>query len=99
MKLFAFARLNNGKNGSYFVVVTERLSALIGPLHRNLRDVLVLMGLLFIVFLDLGHIFYHAQKKRIQMETASRALEIINRQLHCEINDYKCIERNLKGKP
>lgn len=96
MKLFAFAHLNDGKNGPYSVVVTERLSALTGPMSRNLRDLLVLMGLLLIVFLVLGYIFYRTQKKRIQTETTSRALEIINKQLHCEIEDYKCIERSLK---
>jgi len=95
MKLFAFAHFQ-GKNGLYSVVVTERISALTGPLHRNLRDVLVLLGLLFIVFLALGYIFYRIQKERIQTETTSRALEIINKQLHCEIEDYRCIERNLK---
>ncbi|PIP19644.1 MAG: hypothetical protein COX41_01770 [Candidatus Omnitrophica bacterium CG23_combo_of_CG06-09_8_20_14_all_41_10] len=96
MKLFSFAHLQ-GQNGLYSVVVTERLSSLIGPLHRNLRDVLVLVGLFFLIFLASGYIFYRNQKKRIQMETTSRALEIINKQLHCEIEDYRCIERSLKN--
>ncbi|MGA2774909.1 MAG: hypothetical protein ABSE81_02460 [Candidatus Omnitrophota bacterium] len=96
MKLFAFAHLQ-GQNGLYSVVVTERLSALTVPLHRNLRNLLVLIGLFFLVFLVFGYIFYRIQKKRIQMETTSRALEIINKQLHCEIEDYRCIEKNLKN--
>jgi len=96
MKLLAFAHLN-GENELYSVIVTERLSALTGPIHRNLRDILMLIGLFFIVFSIFGNIFYHIQKKRIQTETASRALEIINKQLHCEIDDYKCIEKSLKN--
>ena len=97
MKLFAFAHLNDGKNGPYSIIVTERLSALIGPLHRNLRDILVLMGLFFLVFSAFGYIFYRTQKKKFQMEVTSKALEIINKQLRCDIDDYKCIERTLKG--
>ncbi len=31
------------------------------------------------------------------METASRALEIINRQLYYEIDDYECAEKSLKN--
>jgi len=96
MKLFAFAHLQR-QNGLYSVVVTERLSALIGPLNRNLRDILVLIGLFFLVFLVFGYIFYRNQKKKIQMETTSRALEIINKQLHCEIDDYRCIKKSLKN--
>lgn len=96
-KLFAFSR-SQGKNGIYFVVVTERLDALTGPMHRNLRDILVLVGLFFIVLLAFGFVFYRIQGKRIQMETASRALEIINKQLHCEIDDYRCIEKKLKNR-
>ncbi|MDD5595110.1 MAG: hypothetical protein PHY94_02575, partial [Candidatus Omnitrophica bacterium] len=96
MKLFAFAHLH-GQNGIYSVVVTEKLSALTGPIHRNLRDILVLIGLFFLILLIFGYIFYHIQEKRIEMETASRALEIINKQLHCEIDDYRCIEKNLKN--
>lgn len=95
MKLFAFAHLNDGKNDPYSIIVTERLSALIVPLHRNLRDTLLLMGLFFIVFLTFGHILYRIQTKRIKAETTSRALEIIHRQLHCEIEDYRRIEKNL----
>jgi len=97
LKLFAFARLNDGKNGPYSVVVTERLSALIGPFHRNLRDVLVLMGLFFLVFFIFGYILYRIQTKIIQVETASKALEIVYRQLHCENEDYRRIERDLKN--
>jgi hypothetical protein len=96
MKLFAFANLQ-GQNGPYAIVVTESLSALTGPIHRNLRDILVLVGLFFLVFMILSYVFYHIQKKRIQLETSSRALEIINKQLHCEIDDYRCIERSLNN--
>lgn len=95
-KLFAFSHLQ-GQNGFYTVIVTERLSALTGPLHRNLRDVLVLIGIFFLVLLAFWLYFYHTQKKRIEMETACRALEIIHRQLHCEIEDYRRIEKNLKN--
>lgn len=96
LKLFAFDHLQ-GQNGLYSVVVTERLSALTGPIHRNLRDIMLLIGLFFLVFLVFGYIFYRIQKKRFQMEITSRTLEIINKQLHCEIDDYKCIEKSLKN--
>ena len=96
MKLFAFAHLQ-GQNGLYSIVITERLSALTGPMHRNLRDTLVLMGLFILLFFIFGYIFYRIQKKKIQAETTSRALEIINKQLHCEIDDYKCIKKSLKN--
>jgi len=57
----------------------------------------VLIGSFFLVFFAFGYIFYRIQKKRIQMETTSRTLEIINRQLHYEIDDYRCIEKSLKN--
>jgi len=97
MKLFASAHINDDKNGPYFVVVTERLSALTGPLHKNLRDTLILMGLFFLVLFVFWLYFYHTQKKRIEMETTSRALEIIRKQLHCEIDDYRRIEKSFKN--
>jgi hypothetical protein len=95
MKLFAFARLQ-GQNGLYSIVVTERLSALTGPIRRNLRDSLVLMGLFFLVFSIFGYIYYLTQKKKFQMEVSSKALEIINKQLHSHIDNYKRIEKDLK---
>ncbi len=96
MKLFAFAHLH-GQNGLYSIVVTERLSALTEPMRRNLRNISMLAILILLVFFIFGYIFYRIQKKKIQAETTSRALEIINRQLHCEINDYKCIKKSLKN--
>ncbi len=94
MKLFAFTHLK-GKTGIYSIVVTERLSALTGPLRRNLRDILVLVGLFFLISLIFIYIFYHGHQKRIKMEISAKALEIINRELHCTIDDYKCIEKKL----
>ena len=96
VKLFAFVHLQ-GQDGINSIVVTERLSALTGPLRRNLRDVLILIVLFFLVFLIFGYIYYRIQKKRIQAETTSRALEIIHKQLHCQIEDYRRIEKNLKN--
>ena len=96
IKLFAFVHFH-GQNGIDSIVVTERLSALTGPLQRNSRDILLLAGLFIFLILSFGYIFYCVQKKRIETETTSRALEIINRQLHCQIDDYRCIEKNLKS--
>jgi len=98
MKLFAFSRVHRPE-GFYSVVVTERLSALINPIHRNLRDIFVLFGLFFFLLLILGYLFYRNQKRKFQLEITSRALEIINKQLHCEIEDYRCIEKKLKNNP
>lgn len=95
LKLSAFSHFRAGGELNT-IVVTERLSALRGPLRRNLTYMLVLAGLFVIVFLSFGYIFHRIQKKRIQTETTARALEIINKQLHCEIADYKCIENNLR---
>jgi len=96
LKLFAFAHFQ-GQSGLYTVIVTERLKALTGPMHRNLRDTVAFMGLFFLVFCIFGYIYYRTQRKRLQMEVTTRALEIINRQLRCDIDDYKCIERSLKN--
>ncbi|MDD4899052.1 MAG: hypothetical protein PHT31_02105 [Candidatus Omnitrophica bacterium] len=96
MKLFAFSRAHR-PDGFYSVVVTESLAALVNPIHRNLRDIFVLIGLFFFLLLVLGYVFYRNQRHKFQLEITSRALEIINKQLHCEIEDYRCIERNLKN--
>jgi len=95
MRLFAFSRAQTDGR-IYYVIVTEGLSALTAPLHRNLRDILILVGLFFLVLSAFGYIFYRIQKKRLESETTSRALEIINKQLHCEINDYKYVEKSPK---
>jgi hypothetical protein len=95
LKLVAFAH-SRGQDGLYAVIVTETLSALTSSLHRNARDTLVLMGLFFLVLLAFGYMYYRTQKKRFEMEVASRALEIINKQLRCDINDYKCVEKSPK---
>lgn len=94
--LLAFSQVHS-HDILYSLVIAERLDALTKPMHRNLRDTLVLMGLFFLVLLAFGYIFYHLHKKRIQMEVTTRALEIINKQLHCEIEDYKIIEKRLKN--
>jgi len=56
MKLLAFAHLN-GENELYSVIVTERLSALTDPIHRNLRDMLMLIGL-FLLYFRYSAIFF-----------------------------------------
>jgi hypothetical protein len=81
----------------YYLVIAERLDALTKPMHKNVRDTFVLMGLFFLVFLTVTYVYYRLQKKRIEMEITTRSLEIINKQLHCEIDDYKCIEKRLKN--
>jgi len=96
LKLLAFARFQ-GQNGLYAVIVTERLSAFTRPLHRNLRDTLVFMGLFFLVFFTFVYSYYLSQKKKFQMEVESKALEIINKQLRCDIDGYKSIEKSLKN--
>jgi hypothetical protein len=93
-KLTAFAKLD-GKDGLYGVMVVEKMSALTKPLRRNLRDILILMGLFFSVFALFGYIFYRIRRKESRMEIKRKTLEIINRQLHCAIDDYKCIEKKL----
>jgi len=95
-KLFAFVHFQ-GRNGINSLVVTERLSALTRPLRRNLRDTLLFVALFVLILIASGYIFYRIQKKRFQEEVTNRALEIINKQLRCDLDDYKCIEKRLKG--
>lgn len=96
LKLFAFEHFRS-QDGLYTVIVTERLSALTGPMHRNLRDTLVLIGLFFVILFVFGYIYSHTQKTRFKMEVTSKTLEIINKQLRCDIDDYKCIEKGPKN--
>ncbi|MFA5275385.1 MAG: hypothetical protein WC417_00620 [Candidatus Omnitrophota bacterium] len=95
MTLFAFSRLIN-RGSLYSIVVGERLAALTTALHRHLKYTLLLVGLFFLVFFTLGCIFYYIQKRRINTEVTARALEIINKQLHCQIDDYKRLEKKLR---
>jgi hypothetical protein len=92
--LLAFSRIRS-HNTLYLLIIAERLDALTKPMHRNLLDTLVLMGLSLLLLSTFGTIFYRIQKKKIRMEVATIALEIINKQLHCEIEDYKSIEKKL----
>ena len=93
--LLAFSQLIN-KGKRYDVVVAESLAVFTVEMHRHLIYTILLVALSLIILSLSAFIFYRIQKKRLQMEVSARALEIINKQLHCQIDDYRQFEGSLK---
>jgi len=92
--IVAFTPVRIGVN-IWSIAVAMDYRTIAGPLHRNVRDNLVFVGFVFGVLGILLAILYRTWNKRVQLATSARALDIINRQLHLEIDERRKIERAL----
>ncbi|MCX6354379.1 MAG: cache domain-containing protein [Candidatus Aureabacteria bacterium] len=92
--IVAFTPVRIGVN-MWSIAVAMDCRMIAGPLHRNVRDNLVFVCFVFGILGILLGVMYRIRKKRVQLATSTRALDIINRQLHLEIDERRRIERAL----
>jgi uncharacterized membrane protein len=83
-------------NGYWSIAVGEEYSAIAGPVNRNAAESIMLVIFMFLVFIVSGFILYRSNKEKVKAEISSRAVEIINKQLHLEIDERKRVERLLE---
>lgn len=66
------------------------------PINKHLMENLLYAGFMFLVFLILGIAFYMSKRKGIELEITKITTDIINKQLHIEIEESKKLEKELK---
>lgn len=67
-----------------------------GPINRNLRDNLIFVGFIVLVFVIIARVLYGIHKKKDKLEIEKIALDIINRELHADIRERKRIEEEVQ---
>ncbi len=93
--LFAFVPIRFGSN-AWSIIVAADYGLIAGPVNKNAKDNLITVGFVFLVFVFAGIMLYRIQKKRAQLSISARALDIINKQLHLEIDERKRLEEELQ---
>ena len=78
------------------IAVAMDYGSIIRPINRNARDNLVFVVFILIVLLTAGIVFYRFEKKNTELSISKTCLDLINKQLHIEIEKRKEIEKNLK---
>ncbi len=79
------------------IAILKELHDVEGPIHKDLRNNFILLGFVLFILSLAGLALFQNQKKNFKLQVSMRALEIINRQLHLDIADYKMIEKKLYG--
>ncbi|MCX6340607.1 MAG: cache domain-containing protein [Candidatus Aureabacteria bacterium] len=92
--LIAFAPIRIGAN-VWSMAVAMDYGAISGPIHKNIRDNLLFVGFVFLIIGVLGAALHRVSRRRIELVTSTKALHIINRQLHLEIDERRKIEKAL----
>ena len=78
------------------IAVAMDYSSIIGPINRNARDNLV-SGIFVVIVLTIALvIFYRSEKKNTELSVSKTCVDLINKQLHLEIEERKKIENKLK---
>ncbi|MDD5246741.1 MAG: cache domain-containing protein [Candidatus Omnitrophica bacterium] len=78
------------------IAVAMDYDAISHPINRNMRDNIFFMLFVLMVFVFLGYIYFREQRRRSELSVSARALGIINKQLHLEIDERKRIQRSLQ---
>jgi len=77
------------------IAVAMDYSAIIGPINRNARDNLAFVAFILLVLMIAGAVFYRSEKKNTELSVSKTCLDLINKQLHLEIEKRKEIEKRL----
>ena len=80
---------------NWSIAVGMAYGSIIGPINRNARDNLVFVVFILIILLIAGIIFYRSEKRSAELSISKTCLDLINKQLHIEIEKRKEIEKNL----
>jgi len=90
--LLAFSSMRiNGKRCAIFVVM--EYGVISGIINKNAVDMLLFLIVTDIVLVLFGLIFYRMHQEKEKLAVSEEALNIINKQLHCEIDKRK----NMRG--
>lgn len=92
--LVAFTPIRIGAS-RWSIVIAMDYRSIAGPLRRNLRDNFLFVTLVIAVLGALGTVVYRARRKHAEFAVSTRALHIINRQLHLEIEERRRIASSL----
>jgi len=65
------------------------------PINKNTRDNFILAALLCLLFTFLGGYIYRGQQKKSELAITAASLNIINKQLHLELDERRRIEKEL----
>lgn len=79
------------------IAILREFSSVEGPINRNLRDNLIFVSFAILALFIWGLIFFRNQKRNYELKISEKALEIINKQMHLELSEYKRIARELQG--
>ncbi|MEI8349531.1 MAG: cache domain-containing protein [Candidatus Omnitrophota bacterium] len=89
--LIAFIPIHLGKE-VWSIAAFMPYQEIAGPIHRNVLDNILFVGLILLIFVIVGTVIYIMQQKKVKLEVETLALNIINRQLHSDISERKRIE-------
>jgi len=93
--LLAFCPVFIGSQ-AWSVAVGLDYDVVAGPIIRNTRYNLLFSGCIVALFLVFAFLLYRLQKKKSELSVSAAALNIINRELHLEIDERKKIEKELE---
>jgi sensor domain CHASE-containing protein len=94
--ILAYAPISIG-NDLWSIAVVKSYNTISDPIHKNAAENLILAAFVLLVFSFLSAAFYRAQNKKAKLEIQQAALNIINKELHLELDERKKLERMLKN--
>jgi len=77
------------------MIVVMDYNVIAAPINKNIRDNFFLAGLLCLLFTFLVGYIYRGQQKKAELAITAASLNIINKQLHLELDERRRIEKEL----
>jgi len=81
---------------NWSVKVTMDYAAIVDPINKNARDNLVFVCFVLIVLGAAGAVLYRIEKRNAELSISKTVTDLINKQLHLEIDKRREIEKKLK---
>lgn len=80
---------------TWLIAVFMAYDKIAGPINNNLKDNIVSVVFILIVFVIVGLVLYSIHKKRDKLEIEKITLDIINRELHADLKERKRMEEEV----
>ena len=93
--LVAFAPIDVGNN-IWSICVAMGYGVISASINTNAKDNIIFAGFVLLILLSLVILYFKAERRRYLNDISASALNIINKQLHLEIKERKCIEEELR---